>query len=211
MYLDSGSSSSWWYPERRSVLPKTVAPLRSETSSSSLVVGVTCVWRIALFASRMSTQSDFGRFFGISAEWLCVISILSDLRLLYDVFSFQSLEFFFHFVSEMEWNTAILPSYRGYRFVNVQFDTVVFELSCSCTETGVFVKVWVFRHQRRWSRHLVANFQYLQMFWQCLFSRVKKSEDWDPGRMRNSVETDGPSWNWTSATRHWITLRGGEL
>ena len=83
---------------------------------------------------------------------------------LYDVFSFQSLEFFFHFVLDMKRNTAMLPSYWRYGFVDVQFDTVVFELSCSLTKTRVFVKVWVFRHQRRRSRHLVDNLQYLQCF-----------------------------------------------
>ena len=78
MYFDSGSSSSWWYPERRSILLKMVAPLRSETSSS--VVGVTCHVRwIALFASRMSTQSlmsdGFGGFGGVTKR----DTFLSDL------------------------------------------------------------------------------------------------------------------------------------
>ena len=73
-----------------------------------------------------------------------MIPILSDLRLLYDVFFFQSLEFFFHFVLDMKRNTAMLPSKWRYRFVNVQFDTVVFELSCFCAMTRVFVKVCFF-------------------------------------------------------------------
>ena len=73
-----------------------------------------------------------------------MIPILSDLRLLYDVFFFQSLEFFFHFVSEMKLNTAMRLSYWRYRFVNVRFDKVIFELSCFLTMTRVFVKIRVF-------------------------------------------------------------------
>ena len=52
MQLLSGASSSWWYPDERSNLLKTVAPLRSATRSS--IVGIRCL--TALLASRMSTH-----------------------------------------------------------------------------------------------------------------------------------------------------------
>ena len=55
MYLDSGSSSSWWYPWFRSSFENIVAPFRPWIMSS--VVGVT--WRsrlTALLACLMSTD-----------------------------------------------------------------------------------------------------------------------------------------------------------
>ena len=52
MQLLSGASSSWWYPDERSNLLKTVALLRSATRSS--IVGIRCL--TALLASRMSTH-----------------------------------------------------------------------------------------------------------------------------------------------------------
>ena len=105
---------------------------------------------------------------------ISVISSLSDLRLLYGVCFFKSLEFFFHFVLDMKWNTAMVPSCWRYGFVDVQFDTVVFELSCSLTKTRVFVKVWDFRHQRD------GVDTWLTIFSICNLSAVSfpKSKDW---------------------------------
>ena len=57
---------------------------------------------------------------------------------------------------------------------------------------GVF-----FWHQQRWSWYL----QYMQDV---------KSEDWEPGRKQFSRNWQIIT-NWTSATRHWVTLSGGEL
>ena len=49
------SESDWWYPDERSNLLKTVAPLRSATRSS--MVDIRCFSRLtALLASRMSTH-----------------------------------------------------------------------------------------------------------------------------------------------------------
>ena len=51
----SGSSSSWWYPDKRSNLLKTVAPLSSATRSS--MVGIRGFSRLtALLASHMSAH-----------------------------------------------------------------------------------------------------------------------------------------------------------
>ena len=56
MWRLSGSSSSWWYPEERPSLLRTVAPFRSATRSS--IVGIRCFSRVAaLLASRMSTHN----------------------------------------------------------------------------------------------------------------------------------------------------------
>ena len=64
MYLDSGSSSSWWYALVMSSVLNTVDPFRSVTSSS--IVGIGCFSRtMAVLAARMSTQMRvFPFFFG---------------------------------------------------------------------------------------------------------------------------------------------------
>ena len=61
-----------------------------------------------------------------------------------DVFSFQSLDFFLHFVSEIQWNATVLPSYWRYRFVNVQFDTMVFDLPAPEQRPGYSSRVFFF-------------------------------------------------------------------
>ena len=135
MYLDIGSSCSWWYPEQRLILLKnTVAPLRSETSSS--VVGMACyVWQITLFALHMSIQSLISGGFvvfgsvtmhdthSVGPVSICMMSSLSNLW--------------------SSFSTTVLPSYWRYRFVNMQFDIMIFQLSRSFTKTRVFAKVWV--------------------------------------------------------------------
>ena len=65
MYLDSGASSSWWYPLFQSKFVKYDDPFSSKMMSS--IGGVTCsTGRTAWFASRISTHmlSSFS-FFGL--------------------------------------------------------------------------------------------------------------------------------------------------
>ena len=164
MYIDSGSSSSWWYPERRSILLKTVAPLRSGTSSST--VGVTGrVRRIALFASRMSTQSlmsdGFWDFGGVTKRDThpvgpVTFSMMSSLSSLWSSFSTLSLR----------WNGTRLCFLANGGTDLSMYNLTRWYLSfpVSAQWPGYLSRYVFFRYQRRWTRLVVDNLQYLQCF-----------------------------------------------
>ena len=116
MYLEPLSNSCWWYPERRSNLLKTLAPLRSLTSSFSVGVWWRSRW-IALLAARISTHSLFqpGSFFGGvtigNTQGVGTPSTLSTISLLGKLFnSYSTFGLRWNGVRRRRWATGLIVS-----------------------------------------------------------------------------------------------------